>query len=355
MNIALDIDPDLIQVLTSIAHDDAICSEFPLAPHVRQRLKARAELRWVQAVARREAIPLNGQEIVQALEMKRPPPRAKAASVSVRRLGELHRAVRTLGGWSHSESVGTEHLENFHSLMVPDPLAAARYRAVSRRPFFLAGVPEFVPKSEIPRAVARVFEWLSKTPLGRSDVLGVALAHQELMLLTPFSEFTPAVVDAITGTLLMRRLVNRHGLAVLEQHFAGEMHEYEFLLQDRSDGGRARWARYFADKLAAALRQAAREVLQLRQHLEREPWLDAAPLTEREQLAYDHLLRARKLTSRQIQTVLGTKASTLRMVQRDLTRLAELGLIEKIGGRKDAYYRPLENLDDEAAPRGPAT
>ena len=65
MNIALDIDPELIQVLTAIAHHDAICSESPLAPHVRQRLKARAELRWVQAVARRDAIPLNGHEVVQ--------------------------------------------------------------------------------------------------------------------------------------------------------------------------------------------------------------------------------------------------------------------------------------------------
>lgn len=31
----------------------------------------------------------------------------------------------------------------------------------------------------------------------------------------------------------------------------------------------------------------------------------------------------------------------MRMVQRDLVRLAELGLIQKVGARKDAWYRPM--------------
>src|SRR5260370_25829613 len=57
MNVSLEIDPELVQYLSAIAHDDAMCAEFPLALHVRQRLKARAELRWVQAVARREGLP----------------------------------------------------------------------------------------------------------------------------------------------------------------------------------------------------------------------------------------------------------------------------------------------------------
>lgn len=57
MNVSLEIDPELVQYLTAIAHDDAICAEFPIALHVRQRLKARAEIWWVQAVARREGLP----------------------------------------------------------------------------------------------------------------------------------------------------------------------------------------------------------------------------------------------------------------------------------------------------------
>jgi hypothetical protein len=47
---------------------------------------------------------------------------------------------------------------------------------------------------------------------------------------------------------------------------------------------------------------------------------------------------------------LGKKASNLRMVQRDLARLADLGLIEKVGGRKDAYYRPVGNLEEDDSP-----
>ncbi len=226
--------------------------------------------------------------------------------------------------------------------------SAGRYRRAARKPYCLMAVPEFIPREEIPKAVERVFTWLSETPLGRSAVLGVAIAHQELMLLTPSYEFTPAVVDAATRCLLMQCFVNRHGMAVLEQNFASDMNEYEFNLLDRSDAGRQRWVRYFVMQLSSALRAAAKEVLELRQHLEREPWLDVAPLSEREQLAYEYVLSECKATSKQVQKALGRRATNLRMVQRDLARLAELGLVEKVGGRKDAYYRPVGHLDDES-------
>ncbi len=125
------------------------------------------------------------------------------------------------------------------------------------------------------------------------------------------------------------------------------MNEYELNLHDRSDGDRQRWVQYFVSRLSAALRSAANEVLELRQHLEREPWLDAAPLSEREQVVYEHLLSERKATSKQVQRALGKRATNLRMVQRDLARLAKVGLIEKVGARKDAYYRPIGDLADD--------
>jgi len=71
MNIALGIHPEVLLYLSEIAHHNAICAEFPIAWHLRERLQSRAELRWVQAVARRESLSLNGDEIAQALEMKR--------------------------------------------------------------------------------------------------------------------------------------------------------------------------------------------------------------------------------------------------------------------------------------------
>jgi hypothetical protein len=357
LKIDFAIDPQLVQSLTSLAYDDAICAEFPLAAHVRQRLKTRAELRWIQAVARRESLPLSPQAVAEAVELKRPPLRFKEAAVSVRRLEELQRKVRILGALSRPDLIGPEHLESFHELLAGNGPDAGHYRTAPRRPYFLSANPEFVPLGMLPQAVAGVFTWLNETELGQSDVIGVAIAHQELMLLTPFREFTPAVVDAVTRILLMRRLVNRHGLAVVEQIFAGDMNEYQFLIHDRSDGGRARWARYFIDKLGTSVRVAAREVLDLRQHVEREPWLDAAPLNDREQIVYTHLLRTRKATSQTIMVALGAQATSLRMGQRTLSRLGELELIEKVGSRKDAWYRPVgwEEANDEkpatAAPK----
>jgi len=237
--------------------------------------------------------------------------------------------------------------------MDPNSPTTGRYRMAPRRDFFLGGLPEVVPRAQIPKAVEGVFAWLSETPLGMTDVLGVAIAHQELMLLTPFLQFTPAAVDALTTCLLSKRLLNRHGLAVVEQNFARDMDAYELALRDRSDGGRARWVRYFVIQLAAAMRAASSDVLKLRKHIQHEPWLDAAPLSAREELIYQRVLHARKTTSRQLLAALGQKASTLRMVQRDLARLAELGLVEKVGGRKDAYYRPLADLDRDEAPFPP--
>ena len=347
MDVKLEIDPALANSLMEIARHDAICTEFPLAFHVKQRLKERAETRWVHAVVQRENIPFSARDVAQALESKRPPRRFKDAALAVRRLGGLFKQVRSIGRYPATEGIGPGLIEQFHKLMDPESSDSARYRLVPRRPFFLGGVPELVPREELPQAVERVFTWLSESPIGRSTILGVAVAHQELMLLTPFRDYTPAVVDAATRCLLMQRMVNWEGLAVLEQNFASDMNEYEFNLHDRSEAGRQRWVRYFVSQLSAALRGAAREVLELRQHLEREPWLDAAPLSEREQVVYEHVLSARKATSKQVQRALGKRATNLRMVQRDLARLAKVGLIEKVGGRKDAYYRPIGNLEDE--------
>jgi hypothetical protein len=76
--------------------------------------------------------------------------------------------------------------------------------------------------------------------------------------------------------------------------------------------------------------------------------------------AYQLLLRHGKSTSQSLLNDLGADATSLRMVQRILVRLIELGLVEKIGSRKDAYYRVvglrrLESIDGEsvAAARPP--
>ena len=88
----------------------------------------------------------------------------------------------------------------------------------------------------------------------------------------------------------------------------------------------------------------------MRRHLGREPWLDAAPLTEREQLAYTHILRERMMTSKQVAACSGEKGVN---APHGATRSGAAGRLEKIGGRKDAYYRPFGNLDDDDLPTPP--
>lgn len=298
MDVRLEVDEALLESLMEVARWDAICSHYPLAVHVRQRLKARAEIRWVHAVARREKLPISVREVEQALAGSRPPRNFKWETTLVRHIGELNASARRLAHFSGKFQFGRGLLEQFHKL-VASGVQAAEYRQAPRRHFFLLGLPELVAREELPKAVERVLTWLYESPLGRMPVLGPAVVHQELMLLTPFHERTPAVVDATTRCLLARH-VNQEGLGVLEQKFAHDMNEYEFNLHDLTDAGRQRWIRYFVRCLAGAMRTAANEVLELRQHLEREPWLDAAPLTDRQLLVYRHVLTERNVTSAQV-------------------------------------------------------
>jgi hypothetical protein len=65
------------------------------------------------------------------------------------------------------------------------------------------------------------------------------------------------------------------------------------------------------------------------------------------------VLRQGKATSQSLLKDLSAKATSLRMVQRILVRLIDLGLVEKVGTRKDAYYRTvglrrLESIDDNS-------
>ncbi len=90
----------------------------------------------------------------------------------------LFKQVRGIGRYPATEGIGPGLIAQFHRTMDPGSSDSARSRRVPRKPFFLGGVPEFVPREEIPQAVERVFTWLSESPLGRSPVLGVAIAHQ---------------------------------------------------------------------------------------------------------------------------------------------------------------------------------
>ncbi len=219
--------------------------------------------------------------------------------------------------------------------------ADSSFRTTPRNIWFVGGVPESVEPAKISDHIGRLFEWLDGSPLGHSPVIGVAIAHQELMHLNPFHSRSIATVDALTRCLLMQRRVNGSGIGVPERHFVRDAERYADAIRDRSPGGRQRWVQYFVKALLDAMFEAWKDVEHVRDHVEREPWLDARPLTEREQTVYDFILRKRKATSAEVTKALGDKASNLRMVQRDLVRLGELGLIQKVGARKDAWYRPM--------------
>ena len=89
----------------------------------------------------------------------------------------------------------------------------------------------------------------------------------------------------------MQRHVNRSGIGVPERHFVRDAEHYADAIRDRSSAGRQRWVLYFVKALLDAMFEAWKDVERVRDHVEREPWLDARPLSEREQAVYD-LVRA---------------------------------------------------------------
>lgn len=325
----------VVDALMEVSRHDAVCNSFPLARHLRRRLEEQGDLRWVQAVSTRESLSWSGHDIVQALRHDRPPVRSKESESVVRGIAGLVADVRRVS--SYPGAAGPGALGKFHRRFDAD----SSFRTTPRNIWFVGGVPEIVERAKISDHIDGLGEWLAGSPLGHSPVIGVALAHQEFMRLNPFHSRGIATVDALTRCLLMQRHVNDSGIGFPEHHFVRDAERHADAIRDRSPGGRQRWAQDFVKALLDAMLDAWMDVEHVRDHVEREPWLDARPLTEREQTVYDFILRKRKATSAEVTKALGDKAFNLRRVQRDLVRLGELGLIQKVGARKDAWYQPM--------------
>ncbi|HTP28124.1 MAG TPA: hypothetical protein VMK12_21025 [Anaeromyxobacteraceae bacterium] len=339
LRIDVAIRAELADTLMEVARYDAMCASFRLAPHVRQRLAAQGDLRWVHAVATREGLNASGHEIVMALQ-RRLPACVAPWQPAVCAIAELAAMVRRLSGFTRNTGLGA--IVRLHEHLEPDPA----FRTASRTVWYAAGVPEVVPRAKIGEHIERLSAWYEGTPFGNSPVIGVAVVHQELMHLCPFPARTVGAVDALTRCVLMQRGVNRSGVGVLERQFAWNAEKYGNAIRVSGDKGRERWLLHFARALLEAQRGACKEIEGARIHLERKRGLDAQPSYEREQAIYDFILHKRGATSAEVARVLGDRATNMRMVQRDLTRLAEIGLIEKLGARKNAWYRPRGLMPD---------
>jgi DNA-binding transcriptional ArsR family regulator len=333
LRIDFAISPELADALMEVARYDALCDAYPLLPHLRRQIEERGDLRWIWAVALREGMHRTGHEILQALQKRSPACIAPWEPV-VCRIGELAALVRKLG--RINRTFAPSILGKLHELLDPDPA----FRTAGRTVWFVAGVPELGPRKQMGEHLNRLFDWLDASPLGRSPVIGPAIAHQELMHLCPFPARSIATVDAFTRLLLMQRRVNRAGIAVPERVFVTGAETYANAIRRRGRAGREQWVLYFARALAAALRAAWKQIEAVSDQLERRPGLDAAPISERRQTIFELLLRKRQASSTEIAEALGERGTNMRMVQRDLVRLGELGLIERLGARKNAWYRP---------------
>jgi hypothetical protein len=333
----LGFDPRLLNALEAIDRAAGFCASYPLQMTVRLRLEARAEMRWVQATTEREGLSFGPQDVAQMLLHNRPPRRHKDAAVVVRGITAAGKTARYFGAWNSAGAVGAGLLGRLRRDISDDETG---YRRTSSCVHFLLGAPR-EDAEVVGRECERLFNWLSSSAWGENSVFGVAIAHQELMHLCPFRDYSIPVVDATTRCLLAQRRIDVGGLSVIEREFADDFEKYRVHLRDRSEQGRIRWVGYFASCLANALDKAASDVRAVSQHVNREPWLEARPLGDREQKAYAHVLRQRKATSEQVLKALELPPSSLRTVQRILVRLGEIGLVEKVGARKDAYYRPV--------------
>jgi hypothetical protein len=94
--------------------------------------------------------------------------------------------------------------------------------------------------------------------------------------------------------------------------------------------------------LASALGELREKLSSYQDKEERLPWLMVRPPDELDRQIFDIIERLGAARCQQIHEEL-SDPPPLRTLQRRLQRLAQDGLVSKLGGRKDAYYRIAEH------------
>jgi hypothetical protein len=96
---------------------------------------------------------------------------------------------------------------------------------------------------------------------------------------------------------------------------------------------------HFAENVGSALSALNHRLQKTQDNDERLPWLMVRPPDELDRRVFEAIEKHGSATSAVILKDLSDQPPPLRTLQRRLQKLARDGLLEKHGGRKDAFYR----------------
>ncbi len=199
---------------------------------------------------------------------------------------------------------------------------------------------------EVPEDLRALYDWMNADELVVDEpILRAALLNWGLSLLYTM----PAdrmVIDAVIDQELRAGFIDSRGLLVLADSQAGELlmrRDRYFDTRPVVDGGLNSLFEEHALCVARALDELRERLLSYQDKEERLPWLMVRPPDELDRQIYDIIEQLGAARCKQIHEEL-SDPPPLRTLQRRLQRLAQDGLVSKLGGRKDAYYRIAEHM-----------
>lgn len=203
------------------------------------------------------------------------------------------------------------------------------------------------PPGEVPYLIDEVFEWVnSQTAKQTHPVLRSGIIHYVLVAIHPFTEGNGRTARALATLILMNEGYNIKRFFALEEFFDLHAEEYYNSLQavslqsgELSQKDQTPWLEFFTHALASELKKIEEKVRQLSSdiHLKKKLGDKQIPLNERQIKLVEQMRQFGALTMSDAAKVVPMVSDDT--IWRDLRKLIDVGIVEKKGSTKGAYYR----------------
>jgi len=202
------------------------------------------------------------------------------------------------------------------------------------------------PPGEVSYLINDVFGWLNSDPSKRTHpVLRSGITHYVLVAIHPFTEGNGRTARAVATLVLMSEGYNIKRFFVLEEYFDLHAEEYYNSLQavslqpgELNQKDQTPWLEFFTYGLAGELKKIEEKVRQLSSdiHLKKKLGDKQIPLNERQIRLVEQMRQFGALTMSDAAKVVPMVSDDT--IWRDLRKLIEVGIVEKRGSTKGAYY-----------------
>jgi hypothetical protein len=204
---------------------------------------------------------------------------------------------------------------------------------------------QYVSKWRVPDAVERLYAWLAADPaLAEAGIPRAATIYWGLSA-TEGTTSTRAGLDALLDHELRAAGFDGRGLLLLDDQQTGPDE-----LDGRSDrpgafdfsGDLTPLFTDFARAISDGLEEVRKQVAQARDRHDRLPWMETRMPDDLDRQIFAIIEQAGTVTSQAVLTGL-PDPPPLRTLQRRLQALVSDGLVVRVGGRKNATYRVVED------------